>query len=122
MIDRTSLRFYGVGFLVITGLGISAAFRISTVIPSERIKALGYLIIAAGLGGSLMWSMVRRDGSPWRGGPDRSPGNPYWKLAIAGVVVPLLDEVLAGGTLLIAAGAVIGMILVQLETGRRHAP
>lgn len=109
---RASLwRFYGLGALVLGGLIAASAFRVGAVVPEDRMKAVGYLAAAFTLGTLYIWNAARGPGSPWVQDPS-SPGNHrYWRLMLAGVIVPLLDAALAGGVLLVVAGFVSSLIV-----------
>lgn len=104
-------RFFGIGGLVIAGLIAASVFRISTVVQDDRLKAYGYFLAAFLLGLVYMWGAAREPNSPWVQDP-RKPGNHrFWRLILAGVIVPLLDSALAGGMLLIAAGFVSSLLV-----------
>ena len=104
-------RFYGLGTLVLGGLIAASAFRTFAVVPEDRMKAVGYLATAYVLGTLYIWNAARGPESPWIQDPS-SPGNHrYWRLMLAGVIVPLLDAALAGGVLLVVAGFVSSLIV-----------
>lgn len=104
-------RFYGLGTLVLGGLIVASAFRTFAVVPEDRMKAVGYLATAYVLGTLYIWNAARGPESPWIQDPS-SPGNHrYWRLMVAGVIVPLLDAALAGGVLLVVAGFVSSLIV-----------
>lgn len=104
-------RFYGLGTLVLGGLIAASAFRTFAVVPADRMKAVGYLAAAFALGTLYIWNAARGPASAWVQDPS-SPGNHrYWRLMLAGVLVPLLDAALAGGVLLIVAGFVSSLIV-----------
>ena len=104
-------RFYGLGALVLGGLIAASAFRTFAVVPADRMKAVGYMAAAYVLGTLYIWNAARGPASSWVQDPS-SPGNHrYWRLMLAGVIVPLLDAALAGGILLVVAGFVSSLIV-----------
>lgn len=105
------LRFYGIGGLVLAGLLAASIFRITTVVMEDRVKASGYFLAAFVLGLVYMWGTTRDPSSPWVQDPDNPGNHRFWRLILAGVIVPILDAALAGGMLLIAAGFVSSLIV-----------
>jgi hypothetical protein len=105
------LRFFGIGGLVFAGLIAASVFRISTVVQGDRPKAGLYFVAAFLLGLVYMWGAAREGDSPWDQDPEKPGNHRYWRLILAGVIVPLLDSALAGGMLLIAAGFVSSLIV-----------
>ncbi|MPZ68505.1 MAG: hypothetical protein GEU71_03145 [Actinobacteria bacterium] len=105
------MRFFGIGGLVFAGLVAASVFRISTVVQEDRLKAGVYFLAAFLLGLVYMWGAAREPGSPWVQDPQKPGNHRFWRLILAGVIVPLLDAALAGGMLLIAAGFVSSLIV-----------
>jgi hypothetical protein len=105
------LRFFGIGGLVFAGLIAASIFRISTVVQADRPKAYGYFLVAFLLGQVYMWGAGREPDSPWVQDPQKPGNHRYWRLILAGVIVPLLDAALSGGLLLVAAGFVSSLIV-----------
>ena len=104
-------RFFGIGGLVFAGLIAASVFRISTFVQADRPKAGIYFLAAFALGLVYMWGATREPNSPWNQDPENPGNHRFWRLVLAGVIVPLLDAALAGGMLLIAAGFVSALLV-----------
>ncbi len=116
-------RFFGIAGLVFAGLIAASVFRISTVVQDDRPKAGIYFLAAFLLGLVYMWGATREPDSPWNQDPENPGNHRFWRLILAGVIVPLLDAALAGGMLLIAAGFVSSLIawVCSATLGRKWA-